>query len=280
MFITIRPISLSKLPKLMHNQLVSQVIDVLEKYDLKALRLEANMEMLLDLSTQLLKLEEDYGPHPLSKDISEVRERRLELAGFISSHMQLLMRVDMKNQRKAVAIAKYPVRACLLGIRKNDQRKITGKINQFFLVVDRDPKIQEAFRQLGFQDHLDELRLMSATYTSLFLERNSSISKRPTRESKSIQKYCQAVLRNLFEHIDLLQTTYRDQDYSLLIVSLNTILAKYTRNIKLRVTYNKKRAKAKAAAKIAAKMESKELILSVNGKETGLMTIGSKEGNS
>ncbi len=278
MFITVRPISLSKLPKLKHNQLVKNVIEVLEQFDLKALRLQTGMEMLLELRPQLLKLEDDYGSHPLSEDISAAKERRLELAGFVSSHMQLLMRIDMKDQRKAVSIAKYSVRSCLLGIRKNDQTMITGKLNQFFHIVDKDPKVQDAFRQLGFQDYLDELRLMNTTYNDLFYERISSISKRPTRESKPIQKYCQAVLRNLFEHIELSQRTYRDQDYSLLIDSLNTVLAKYTRNIKLRVTYNKKRAEAKAASKIAAKMNPKVHILSVNGKETGSVTIGgSKE---
>lgn len=274
MLTTIRPITLTKLKKLDHNQLVKHVIDVMEQFDIKALRLQDAMEMLLQLRPQILKLEDSYGPHPLTPDIKKAIERRLELAGFIFSQMQLLIRVNMKKQQEAVRIARHPVRKYLLGIRKNNQEEISGNINQFLREAEETPQMQAAFTQLGFQDYIDELREVHKNYHDLYHKRASSIAQRPTKESKPIQKDCQAVLRSLFAQIELAQRMYKDQDYSLLIDSLNTVLATYTKSIKRRTTYNKKRAAA--AAKAAAQTKPTTHILSVNGKETGSVTLGGK----
>lgn len=269
MLTTIRPITLTKLKKLDHNQLVKHVIDVMEQFDIKALRLQDAMEMLLQLRPQILKLEDSYGPHPLTPDIKKAIERRLELAGFIFSQMQLLIRVNMKKQQEAVRIARHPVRKYLLGIRKNNQEEISGNINQFLREAEETPQMQAAFTQLGFQDYIDELREVHKNYHDLYHKRASSIAQRPTKESKPIQKDCQAVLRSLFAQIELAQRMYKDQDYSLLIDSLNTVLATYTKSIKRRTTYNKKRA-------AAAQTKPTTHILSVNGKETGSVTLGGK----
>lgn len=275
MFTTIRPITLSKLKKLDHNQLVKNVIDVLEQFDMKTLRLQDSMEMLLQLQPQMMKLEDEYGPHPLTPTIKKAIERRLELAGFIFSQMQLLIRVKMEKQNDAVNLARYPVRNYLLGIRKNNQYIISSNIDQFLREVDETEEMKAAFIQLGFQDYLDELREVNKNYHNLFHKRRSSIAKRPTKESKPIQKDCQAVFRSLFAQINLAQRMYRDQDYTLLIDSLNTVLASYTKSIKRRATYNRKRAEA--AAKEAAQSTPTTHILSVDGKETGSVTIGGNQ---
>lgn len=274
MFRAIRPISLSKLKKLEHSPFVEDVVNVLEQFDFEALQLQTGMSMLIQLRPQLLKLEDKYGPHPLTNEIKKANDRRLELAGAISSKLQVLQRANLKHQSEAVEVVVYPIRGCLLGIRKEDQEAATGKLNQFFKEVDEDEMIQEALLILGFHDFLSDLREVHALHEALFDERMSSLSKRHTRESKSIQKECQAVLRNLFAQIELAQRLYQEQDYTLLIDTLNIVIAKYTKGIKRRETYNRKRAEA--AAKAAAEKESKFHILSVDGKETGSITIVEK----
>ena len=159
-----------------------------------------------------------------------------------------------------------------MGIRKEDQDSITGRINNFFTEVNKDLEVKAALTRLGFQVFMDELYYTNVTFEELKGERICSISKRHTKESKTIQRECQAVLRHLFEQIELAQNIYKDKDYTLLIDALNTILAKYTKGIKRRATYNKKRAEA--AAKELALSEPTTHILSVNGKETGTVTLG------
>lgn len=113
---------------------------------------------------------------------------------------------------------------------------------------------------------------MHVNHTQLVVERIRSIASRHTRQSKAIQKDCQAVLRSVFAHIELAQKLYPDQDYTQLIERLNNVIAKFTRLIKRRATYNKKKALAKA--KKAAEMEAKSHSVCVDGKETGSMIIG------
>lgn len=274
MFIPIRPISLSQMIKLDHKSLVTSIIDVMKQFDLKALQLEAGMNMLMELRPQTLKLEVEHGPHPLTKDLKQINERRLELAGVISTHLQVLERAKIERQRDDVHTVSFPIRDHLLGIRKENRVATTELISKFISVVEKNGEVKEALERLGFVEFMNEMEAANNTFMELHRTRNSSTTKRPTRESKAIQKECQAVLRNLFNHIELAQSIYKDQDYTSLITNINTVLAKFTKTIKRRATYNKKR-RAEAAKK-AAEMEAKEYMLSIDGKETGSVIIEGK----
>lgn len=265
MITVVRPISLSLLTKLEHRSIMNEIIEMLTCFDLKSLHLQSGLEMLLKFLPQLEKLEETFGKHPLSNEVKNYNERRLELAGVISTHLQVLQRAKIEFQREDVEIAKFPIRLSLLGIRKDNQVSITERINYFFIVIKNDPTISAALTRLGFQIYLDELYESNRIFEELKAERVSSISKRHTKESKAIQAECQALLRHLFEQIELTQNIYKDQDYSLLLKTLNIILAKFTKGIKRRATYNKKRAKV--AAEKAEQAKQITLQLSVNGNE-------------
>ena len=128
--------------------------------------------------------------------------------------------------------------------------------------------MQEAFNELGFQTYLDELLDVNVTHCNMFMERNRSVSKRTKWDDKLIvKKNCQAVLRNVFDTIELKQMLYPDIDYNPLIELLNNILVHYNKNINTRETYNKKRAE---------QTEQQVHILSVDGKETGSVIIDEK----
>ena len=126
---------------------------------------------------------------------------------------------------------------------------------------------------MGFQNYLDELFKVNTSCKQLFLDRNESIAQRPKINCKLIQRNGETILRNLFEYIDLCQILYPDTDYTKLIAELNTILVQYSREIKRREAYNKKRAEKTIASKEVetTAFESEAHVLVVNGKETGLM---------
>ncbi len=229
------------------------------------------MEMLLQLQPELVKLEDKFGPHPLTKEIKIIHNRRLELAGLISSQMQLLERANNEYQQEAVKLTKGLVKLCFLKIRKGDKDEVGGRLDFFFKELDKNFDILEATTELGLKIYIDELREMHVNHTQLVIERIRSIASRHTRQSKAIQKDCQAVLRSVFAQIELAQKLYPDQDYTQLIERLNNVIAKFTRLIKRRATYNNKKALTKA--KKATEMEAKSHSVCVDGKVTGSMII-------
>lgn len=112
--------------------------------------------------------------------------------------------------------------------------------------------------------------------------RNESESQRLKRaENKDIQKKGQSLLRNLFAHVNQVQESYPEhsEEYASLSNELNYIIVEIAKSIKTRVTLNKKRAEAKADAKVKAaeEVQPQVHILSVSGKKTGSITIGSKK---
>jgi hypothetical protein len=268
MFTPIQKIPLTKLLTLSHNKLLNDVINTLKKFDLDAMRLKDSLDMLMQLKPQLKKLEVSHGKHPLTKEMKVKEERRLKLCGIISTKMQLHMRADAVGERKAVKLTQHIVNRFIVGIRKNNQDVISELIIRFFRQIDEEKELQEAFAELGFQTYLDELRDVNVTHWNMFMERNRSVSKRIKWEDKLIvKKNCQAVLRNVFDTIELKQMLYPDIDYNHLIDLLNGILVRFNKNINTRETYNKKRAE---------QAEQQTRMLSVDGEETGSVIIDEK----
>lgn len=97
------------------------------------------------------------------------------------------------------------------------------------------------------------------------LKMDARSARQKSYVNKRIQKKGQDILRIFFAQVDLAK------EYVLLYHELNNLIPKYTKLIRTRATLNKKRAAAKAKA--AAEAQPKEHIVSVNGKETGLVTI-------
>ena len=89
------------------------------------------MEMLLQLQPELVKLEDKFGPHPLTKEIKSIHNRPLDLAGLISSQMKLLERAKNEHQQEALKLAKGLVKLCLLKIRKGDKDEVGGRLDFF-----------------------------------------------------------------------------------------------------------------------------------------------------
>lgn len=273
MIIPIKGISLSKLLKLHHSQLVIDIVAAIEWHKVHELHLQTGYEMLLQMKEHVNLLCVPYGKHPLTKEITALRIRRVELAGVICTQMQVLERANVESEREIVKIASYEVRLSLLGIRKNNQEIISGMLNRFFYHIDKDPEVMNAFIALGLGHYITELREINNSYAALWLKRNKSISLRPKVDSKALQRCCQSVVRHFLEQVDLAQKLYKHIDYEPFIYDLNLILTNYEGYIKKRATYSKKRTAIKKA--LAARKE-KMLILSVNGKETGSVAIVKK----
>ena len=253
-----KKIALSRLHKLEVPQFVNEVMETLEKYDLKTMHLQEMYNALCDLEPKIKLLEVDFGPHPLTKDLDELHEKRLTYAAIITTQMRTLDKVHSKETKSLVRIAKPVVRVYLNYLRKKNKKVVHECIEGFLLHVEDDLQVKNALHKLGFSPYIDELQKINSCYLEIHFKKGEDISKRFKGSTGPIQKEIQHTLRLLFDQIDLYQYIHKDVDYDTLIVELNYTITSYSKIIKTRATANKKRANT---AKLKHDEEQQALIV-------------------
>lgn len=278
----LKSISLSKLHQLELVSFVESVLNILEKHDLSALHIKDASDILVQHYPQVLKLARAYGRCLVAKELKEVHINRVEYAAFIFTHVLYLEKLKKKSLTQETHIAGLVVRLHLKGIRKHNRSGVNGKLSNFFNAVDNDSKTNDAFQALGLLNYVEDLRELDNRFEELFDLRSKVMMETSKRsENKGIQTKAEEILRVLFAQLKQAQQTYPEQkdEYAPLFAQLNRIIPKYTKLIRTRATLNKKRAaaKAKAKSKLEAKTESTALIVIVDGKQTGLVTLNGRK---
>ncbi len=275
----LKQISLSKLLKSELHSMVDDLICIMEGYDARALYIEDSYKMLIRHEPQVDTLGKKYGPCKYVKEQSKFHTKRLEYAGFIYNQVQNISRIKGESLERETHIASLLVRLHLLGIRKRNRTTVNGNLWGFFNSIDEDSEIKNAFEVLGLLSYVEELREIDNSFHQVhILKMDARSARQKSHENKSIQKKGQDILRIFFAQVQQAQESSElKEDYASLYSELNHLIPEYTKKIRTRATLNKKRAAAKAKAKAADQAEPKTHILSVNGKETGSVTIVGKK---
>lgn len=274
----LKSISLSKLHQMELLSFVEDVLNVLNNHDLSALHIKDASDILVHHHPQVLKLARAYGRCSVAKELKEVHINRVEYAAFIFTQVLYLEKLKKKSLKQETHIARLVVRLHLKGIRKHNRSGVNGKLSNFFNAIDNDSNTNNAFQTLSLLTYVEELRELDKRFDELFDLRGKVMVETSKRsENKGIQTKAEEILRVLFAQLKQAQQTYPEQkdEYAPLFAHLNRIIPRYTKLIRTRATLNKKRAaaKAKAIAKAEAETMSKKLIVCVDGKQTGLVSL-------
>lgn len=254
----VKEISLSRLLKLETRILVEKVVEILQKYDLEALRLQDFNTILLDQWTKVQVLVDPPGPHAYTQDIGRLHKKRLNYATLIVMQVESLGKIDAEEKKRQVKLAKRLTKSYLTNLGRENVGSVTSHILSFFeaLANENRSEEREAFVNLGLQHYLDELQQINTQYEDLCALRRKDRYERPPIDSKNVEREAQRVLRLFFEQINSFQQTFKDIDYQPLIKELNVRLTKHSKNIKARIATNKRRVRKKAeAAKALADLE-------------------------
>ena len=261
--IKVDKIAFTKLRKLDVWRFYNDIVNVVKDYDAKEMHIDNTCDVLFALQPKTnLLIEEDYGPHPLTPMINELREKRFKFAGIITNHMRLVENADFSDKQHLVTLVKPLVLRQLSYLRENDLITVDDLVNVFFKEVEKDPEIKEALYELGFKPYLDELESTNSACIEAYYERMSQRSKRRKGSTLPIQRELQNIVGILFDQVDYYQHVYTDVNYFSLITALNHVIATYTKKIKTRDTKRKnKKLKAKGLEQINLEQEP-ELIKS------------------
>lgn len=248
----VKSIAVSRLLKGEVQVLLENVIYILNKYNLEALRLKDLHDILVGQAARIQFFTKPHGAHPLTFRLDILRKERLDCASFIAMQVRSFEKSTVKKHREKSIIAKRLSGPFLHNLGQKGQFKVREFISVFFINLDGTPEAQEAFTTLGLKPYVEELRRINNEYFNVYKERELDIICRPPTGDRALERETQRTLRHFFEQVNSSQSVFSDIDYSPLISELNTTLVEYSRSISIRITTNKRRANKKAVAKAAA----------------------------
>lgn len=259
----IRKIAFTKLRKLEVYRLYNDVVDVIERFDTKALHLGDTCEVLIGMKPKADKLvltEQYKGPHSLTPKLKQLQQRRLKFAAIITNHMRTVEKADLEGTSHLVTLAKPIVVFYLHYLRKRDQVGVDVFIKGFFHELELNPAIKDALYKLRFKAYMDELEKANNEAEETLMARGEDLSKRRGRgNTLSEQRDLQYILSILFNQVNHHQQLFKDLDYSKLTTALNRTIANYTKLIKTRDTHKKNRIQKAEEAQTVALEEKKNL---------------------
>lgn len=241
--IEIKTIQLSKLLFLEVHPLVENILRIVEKHDPESLRLGDTLDILREQERQTDKLSVPYRGHYLTRKHKMLHERRLSYAAYFSRQLSAIYIGEFENTQEYTEIA-YPImKIHLMYLREETQSGVKTKINKFIYKLKHTPKLMEAFVKLGFKKNIEELERLNNECKEVKYLMQAELSQRPKVDKRAISKDAQSALRYVFDNINRYQRTFKDLNYEPLINELNGQLTVFSKNINLRTTLNKKRAK-------------------------------------
>lgn len=285
----VKSIAVSRLSKAEVQVLLEDVILILKKHNLEALRLQDLNDILVGQAAKIQFFTVPYGAHPLTHWLEILRKERLDCASFIAMQVRSFEKSTFKNFKENAMIAKRLSKPFLHYLGQKGQFKVGEFISTFFINLDGTPEAQEAYASLGLKPYVEELRRLNKEYSDVYTERALDKKNRPPTGNRALERETQRRLRQFFEQVNSSQGIFTDIDYSSLISQLNTTLAVYSKSINTRIATNKRRARKKkdAEEKLATEKVSSESKVEIKAATTseekhatdGEVVVDSNESN-
>lgn len=242
MILKIKRIKFSRLWKLEVAELANSVIEIVEKYNPETLKIDEIFDLLVEQRPQIELLEVEYGPHPITQELQNLRRRRIAFAQGIINQVRTIEYGKMEGTVEPMKVVKPVVNRYLLNLSRNNNRITSQKVTQFFEHIEEKPEVNTAMEALDLTLYLNQLQSVHSVLREQFNNRRDSISKRPKGITPSVVKSILTAMKNLFLQIELAQVKNPELDYTPLVDELNDELTNFGWLINMRASYNKKKA--------------------------------------
>lgn len=230
---------------------MKEAIEVFEQYpNLEELSLHTEFDMLVKQLPAAQTLETSYGKHRLTQELRELHKKRLKYASLINMYVKAMMNVDDEKTQLIASIARTLSKEQLAYLGQHSRAYAGARLSQFFYILETESnkELLNAFKELGLQPYLNELKETNIEYNRVFNERKNNIEQRPPTGDPRIRRESLRIIRLVLDKISSNQIIYTDNDYSEIIHELNIQLTSYSKRIKTRIATNKRRARKKKEA--------------------------------
>lgn len=235
-------INFSKLKKLEVRSLAKSVIEIVEKHNPEDLQIKEIFDKLVELEPQIDHLNAGYTSHWLTKEISILRRRRNALAQGLLNRIKAIHNGAVTGMVESAKIAMPIANHYLQGLAKEKENIKVETISLFLDLADKNAELYGAIETMNLISDLDNLKLVTSDISMLYDKRRESTSARPKAKTlERVDKIKTAIL-NLVKQIEVALIKHTELNYSPLVDELNEEITKAKAGIKIRTSYNQKKA--------------------------------------
>ena len=247
----------SRLSKEELPQLAVRVMAIVNNHDAEKLKIDAMFDLLELEETQINMLDSGYGPHPLTSELTKLREDRRFTVSSIFFQLKKVTKKKVAGKDKELKLATIAINLHLtkLNTSKNDET-FNRRLEIFFNEIKNDEALQDAFETLDFNPLLNELKMTHSKIQELILARWSSTHQRSKIKTGVLRSSILTALMDLFKQIDIAPLKHLDVDYEPFFKDMNGLLNEYRVILNKRFLFNKRKAELKKANEEAARNES------------------------
>ena len=220
-----------------------RVLDIVDSHNPEELKIKEMFDLLEAEKPRIARLKDKYGPHPLTLELSELREMRTFYISAIRFHLRKVIREMKSSDKDDVNLVSNELNHFFnnLELSKNEEMFIQ-KITLFFDAIDDSEELESSFAALGFTEHLNNLRNVHSSIQELINTRLRSISKRKGETTDQLRRHVILATSNLVKQIEIAPFMNPDLDYTSLFNELNQLITEYKNLINKRVLFNKRKA--------------------------------------
>ncbi len=214
-------------------------IKIIDKYDLKALKLDGYYEAMIKCKPDLDAMVIKYGAHPLTEQMDKLWVRIVRLIVAFNSQIvavEVAKLPGFDGERNMVIPFFYRIfRNLSLENRKTTNEKLSQLIKKFV----SDDAFLAAANRLGFESMIAELRATWDEYKKLDKTRLADKAKRVKMKTYEKKLFINYSIRNFMTGIELAIWQYGIKDYQRLVSEVNTFTKGYSILVKTRDTKRK-----------------------------------------
>ncbi len=238
----------SRLLKLELPELAEDVIRVVERHNPEELLIKEVHDFLLAEKPHIDLLSSPHGAHPLTCELTPLREKLLLCVSAIKFHMRVTVKVNKVGTQRQITVIQIAIDRHLHKLRSSkNEALINRKVSQFLHEVETDSELSTALRALEFMVHIENLELAHADVRNVLDMRKNSISVRPKDTAKDLADSVVFALNTVFKQVEVAKVKNKELDYQPLFNELNDTLIKYRNQISVREANNKRKAEERKA---------------------------------
>ncbi len=234
------------------SELVSSVVEIAEKFNPEALKIESVVNMLKGHLPETDKLSVPARSHPLTIELRTLRQARDKILGALLSMLQSHNKATASSMTEAKKVVTPVLQKYLAKIHKDANFVKSRKIEVMFLELDGDSAKMEAAQTLGYTPLLDELKANQQSILAMQKMRRSTKALNPGIQSRKIVQNALTAMNDLFHTIEINQKALPEVDYTPLVNELNKMLAEYKVLLQARRTLALKSADIKKTDALSA----------------------------
>lgn len=234
-------ISLQKAYKDELPDILSKVLDIVNKHNPSDLKIEGFYLTLLAEYQQMVLLDSKQVPHPFSVELKKLRKRRVKLIEAIVKQAISVETVDIDSQREAALLILPIVKLHLFELKRAVLYKIHKSVMDFSAELKQSTQLMAAAETIGIKVYASDLLKLEDSMVEGAKEMNSSNSKRriPALQKLSSRNDTINAYQNLITAIELARVSNLGIDYLPMIAELNNYLVPHQGEFKSRVTRSK-----------------------------------------